>query len=215
MASYIVYRSQKLTSLHLHFSPDIEFRVIVDNLGEIFWPPLPVNPELVTFAILELVSNSIRAHREKGVTEPVRVELKAESGELSACVLDAGRGFDPSLLPYDINAGVESINVMSEEFSHYRDNHQGKRFGMGLYVARKTFKRFSLDFVDSQERSCPWYSGKVKGTRIELVLPITEGLVAFSLPHADGARDVQAVELPVEDAEEVGEYLGLEGVDDV
>lgn len=206
MASYIVYRSQKLSSLHLQFSPDAEFRTIVDNFGEIFWPPLPVNPELVSFALLELVSNSIRAHREKGVTESVKVELQADEGELRATILDAGRGFDPSLLPYDLCAGVETINVMSEEFSNYRDIHEGKRFGMGLYVARKTFKRFVLNFVDSQETPCPWFSGKVKGTRIDLALPIAEGLVAFSLPHSGIAEAEEG---------EAEELAGLEEVDDV
>lgn len=172
MASYIVYRTQKLTSLLLSFDPGDEFRDIVDNFAEIGYPPLPVNPELVSFAILELVSNSIRAHRERGVAEPVMVDLRAEEGRFRAIVQDSGRGFDPSLLPYDLAARPEEVDVMSGCFVTYRELHEGSRFGMGLYVAKKTFRDFRLDFVDGASAPCPWFSGKVRGTRIELGLPL-------------------------------------------
>jgi sensor histidine kinase regulating citrate/malate metabolism len=175
MASYIVYRSQQLESLLLSFSPDEEFRGIVDSFSEIGYPPLPVNPELVSFALLELVSNSIRAHREKGVPDKVNVSLRAEGGLLRATVLDAGRGFDPSLLPYDLDAAPDDVDIMSDGFSSYRQRHGGSRFGMGIYVAKKTFRSFSLCFVDSQSSPCPWFSGKVRGTRIELALPLRDG----------------------------------------
>lgn len=144
----------------------------MDNFAEIGYPSLPVNPELVSFAILELVSNSIRAHREKGVTEPVKVDLCTEAGQFRATVKDSGRGFDPSLLPYDINSKPEDVDVMSDEFSTYRQRHAGSRFGMGIYVAKKTFRDFRLSFVDSSSRPCPWFSGKVRGTVIELGLPL-------------------------------------------
>jgi anti-sigma regulatory factor (Ser/Thr protein kinase) len=172
MTSYILYRAQKLTSLLLTFSPQEEFRDIVDNFAEIGYPSLPVNPELVSFAILELVSNSIRAHREKGVAEPVCVGLRTESGRFLATVQDAGRGFDPSLLPYDLDSRPEEVDVMSDEFSSYRQRHAGSRFGMGIYVAKKTFRDFRLGFVDASSQPCPWFSGKVKGTVIELGLPL-------------------------------------------
>jgi anti-sigma regulatory factor (Ser/Thr protein kinase) len=207
MASYIVYRSQKLTSLLLKYSPDAEFRTVVDNFSEISWPSLPINPELISFALLELVSNSIRAHREKGITEPVRVDLRTDSQELRASVIDAGRGFDPSVLPYDITAGVETVNVMGDAFTAYRDMHEGRRFGMGLYVARKTFRRFNLYFVDSQENPCPWFSGKVKGTRIDLALPIVAAPLSASIPvHASAQTRA--------DYAEVEELPGPEGFED-
>jgi anti-sigma regulatory factor (Ser/Thr protein kinase) len=161
-----------MKSLSLSFSPEGEFRTVVDTFGEIGYPSLPVNSELISFALLELVSNSIRAHRERNVADPVAVRLEAADEEFRATVLDAGRGFDPGRLPYDLFAPVAEVDIMSDDFASYRDKNGGSRFGMGLYVAKKTFPRFSLQFVDSQEQPCPWFSGAVKGTRIELGLPL-------------------------------------------
>jgi anti-sigma regulatory factor (Ser/Thr protein kinase) len=189
MTSYIVYRAEQLTSLLLSFNPETEFRIIVDAFGEIQYPTLPVNPELVSFALLELISNSIRAHRERGVTEAVKVQLESNSGEFQATVLDAGRGFDPSLLPYDLNAAASDVDVMSEPFSDYRRVHGGSRFGMGLYMAKKTFSSFKLCFVDAAGVPCPWYSGKVKGTKIALSLPIAD-----KVESTDDVESVDEVE---------------------
>lgn len=183
MGSYIVFRSRSVKSLSLSFSPDEEFRSVVDTFGEIGYPSLPINSDLVSFALLELVSNSIRAHRERMVAEPVAVTLDVASEELRATVLDSGRGFDPSRLPYDLAAPVSDVDIMSEDFAAYREIHGGSRFGMGLYVAKKTFPRFSLEFVDAQDQPCPWFSGAVKGTRIELGLPLA---VAFDHDSIEG-----------------------------
>jgi hypothetical protein len=172
MEQYIEYRSQRHATLRLEFSPSGEFREVVDRFSEIVYPAISINRELVSFALLELVSNSIRAHREKGIADPVTVTMTAKDGFFTTTVQDAGRGFDPGLLPYDLSAPVEAIDMMSDRFSEYRDLHRGSRFGMGLYVARKTFPRFALCFVDGQGRPCPWFSGMVKGTRIELGLPL-------------------------------------------
>lgn len=189
MTSYIVYRTQRLTSLRLKFSPSIEFREVVDDFNDISYPPTAVNPELLSFAILELVSNSIRAHREKGIQEEVLVTLIVDEGELHATVLDSGRGFDPTKLPYDLEARPENVDIMSQSFAEYRDQFDGSRFGMGLYVAKKTFPKFRLVFVDSQGKACPWFSGTVKGTKIDLGLPIMEGD-----PSLEDSGGLEAVE---------------------
>lgn len=186
MTSSIVYRTKEVTSLLLTIDPGTEFRRIVDDFEEIHYPPLRVNPELVSFALLELVSNSIRAHREKGITDAVLVQIAAEGGELRARVQDSGRGFDPSLLPYDIDAAPENVDLMSDAFAEYRRRHDGSRFGMGLYVAKKTFRKFQLAFVDAGDRPCPWFSGKVKGTRIDMTLPLAR-------PEDDAAADVEEI----------------------
>jgi hypothetical protein len=39
---------------------------------------------------------------------------------------------------------------------------------MGLLVARKTFPRFELIFLDQEDRPVPWESGRVAGTLIHL-----------------------------------------------
>lgn len=172
MAPYIAYRSQRGETLQLAFSPRAEFRDIVDSFAEIAYPRLAVSRELVSFALLELVSNSVRAHREKAVAEEVRVGFVAGGGELRVTILDAGRGFDPTLLPYDLEAPPDSIDLLGDSFAEYRERHGGSRFGMGLYIAKRTFPRFRLSFVDREGRPCPWFSGSVKGTRIELAAPL-------------------------------------------
>jgi anti-sigma regulatory factor (Ser/Thr protein kinase) len=194
MGSYIAFRSQSLKSLRLSFSPEGEFRAVVDTFGEIGYPSLPVNSELISFALLELVSNSIRAHRERKVADPVAVKLEAADEEFRATVLDAGRGFDPGRLPYDLFAPVSEVDIMSDSFASYREEHGGSRFGMGLYVAKKTFPRFSLQFVDAQEQPCPWFSGAVRGTRIELGLPLSprpEAVGEASLEEAEAVLEPQ------------------------
>jgi anti-sigma regulatory factor (Ser/Thr protein kinase) len=188
MGSYIAFRSRSLKSLCLSFPPEGEFRAVVDTFGEIGYPSLPVNSELISFALLELVSNSIRAHRERKVADPVAVRLEAADEEFRATVLDAGRGFDPSRLPYDLFAPASDVDIMSDSFAAYREEHGGSRFGMGLYVAKKTFSRFSLQFVDAQEQPCPWFSGAVRGTRIELGLPFA------SIPDPVGEAKSEEVE---------------------
>ncbi len=195
MTPYIVYRTQRHNSLLLSFPPDGKFRDIVDNFAEIGYPALMVNPEIVSFALLELVSNSIRAHREKGVADAVNVRISTDGEEFHVTVQDSGRGFDPGLLPYDIGAPAEGIDVMSDPFCSYRELHNGSRFGMGLYVAKKTFPKFSLFFVDSLEHPCPWFSGKVKGTRIDLGIPLMKG--------GSGVADADEVEA-LESLEEAG-----------
>jgi anti-sigma regulatory factor (Ser/Thr protein kinase) len=191
MTSYIVYRTQRLTSLRLKFSPGVEFREVVDDFNDISYPPTAVNPELLSFAILELVSNSIRAHREKGIADEVQVTLVVDSGELHATVLDAGRGFDPTKLPYDLEAKPESVDIMSQSFAEYREQFDGSRFGMGLYVAKKTFPEFTLIFVDGQGKACPWFSGTVRGTKIDLGLPIMEKEAIASLEDSGGLEAVE------------------------
>jgi anti-sigma regulatory factor (Ser/Thr protein kinase) len=189
MGSYIVFRSRSVKSLSLSFSPAAEFRSVVDTFGEIEYPRLPVNSDLVSFALLELVSNSIRAHREQRVTEPVAVTLNAAGEEFHVVVLDSGRGFDPSRLPYDLAAPVTDVDIMGDAFAAYRDVHGGSRFGMGLYVAKKTFPRFSLEFVDAHEQPCPWFSGAIKGTRIELGLPLAlDSSLEQTEAEADGVE---------------------------
>lgn len=144
----------------------------MESFAEIAYPPLPVKGELVSYALLELVSNSLRAHRERGVGEPVRVGIEARDKELSVTILDAGRGFDPSRLPYKLDEPVDRIDLMGAAFAAYRERYGGSRFGMGIYVAKTVFPRFQLSFVDRENKPCPWYSGAVRGTRIDLGLPI-------------------------------------------
>jgi anti-sigma regulatory factor (Ser/Thr protein kinase) len=205
MSPYLEYRSQRYSTLSLEIDPGTEFRQVVDDFGELRYPPIGVNHDLVGFALLELVSNSIRAHKEHGVDEPVRVTFAATDRELGITVLDSGRGFNPALLPYDIGAPVETVDLMGDAFASYRDRSGGSRFGMGIYSARKIFPRFSIAFVDRSGSRCPWFAGAVRGTRIDLgigLLPSAPERVSTSAGMTggvpSGARFMAEVEAPME-----------------
>jgi len=184
MVPYVEYRSQRVSTLHLEINPDSEFRIAVDEFGQLRYPPLGVNPDLIGFVLLELVANSLRAHRERGVNEAVRVSFTAEEDGLSVVVVDSGRGFDPSLLPYRLEEPVANIDLMGEAFAEYRERNGGSRFGMGIYSVKKIFPRFALKFVDREGNPCPWYSGMVRGTRIELGIPYVEGEPVAAMDEA-------------------------------
>ena len=169
---HIKYRTKLSTSLRLDFLPDSEFRAVVDTMGEIGYPKLAINADLVSFALLELVANSLRAHKERKIDEPVRIDFRIEDNALAVTVVDSGRGFNPTRLPYDLDAPVAGVDLMSSEFSEYREKNGGSRFGIGLYVAKKTFPRFNLRFIDREDQTCPWYSGAVKGTCIDVAVPL-------------------------------------------
>jgi anti-sigma regulatory factor (Ser/Thr protein kinase) len=194
MPLYLEYRSQRYSTLRIEVDPTVEFRLVVEDFATLRFPPIGVNHDLVGFALLELISNSIRAHLEHGVTEPVSVSFAAGAEGLSVTVLDAGRGFNPSLLPYDLAAPVDSIDLMGEAFMAYREKNSNRRFGMGIYSVKKIFPRFSLDFVDREGRSCPWFAGAVRGTRIDLGISYVDAASGLASNEAASPPQAELIE---------------------
>lgn len=176
MLPYLEYRHRQCQDLSLRFAPSQEFREVVDAVRAVRLPPISVNAELAAFSVLELLSNSIRAHREHGVKEDVSLWYTLETDRLKIEILDSGRGFDPSRLPYSLSDPPDRVDPTSDVFVAYRSAHGNGRFGMGLLAARRTFPEFSLSFVDRDLNPCPWFSGMVRGTRILLSAPLAFGL---------------------------------------
>lgn len=172
MTPYLEFMNKKSLDLTLRFEPDQEFRQVVDAVRSVKLPPLPLNEELAAFSVLELLSNSIRAHRERGVREEVELRYAILDNRLSIEILDSGRGFDPGRLPYRLDSPLDRIDPRSEAFMEYRLRCGNGRFGLGLLAARKTFPTFTLSFIDRAKCPCPWYSGMVRGTRIMLSAPL-------------------------------------------
>ena len=172
MTRYLEFMEQKSLDLTLRFAPNQEFRKVVDVVRSIKLPPIPINEELAAFSVLELLSNSIRAHQERGVGEDVELKYSVSGDNLVIEILDSGRGFDPGRLPYPLDREPDKIDPRSEAFVEYRLRYGNGRFGMGLLAARKTFPAFSLSFVDRERSPCPWFSGLVRGTRIVLSAPL-------------------------------------------
>lgn len=155
----------------LSVSPFADFREIIRTLDSIDLPRTCVSSNNIRFAILELLSNSIRAHREHNVDKEIRLELAVTDGTLFVSIRDFGGGFDPGALPYDLEADPKTLNLQSPPFEEYQTRHSFKRFGMGIYVAKKTFERVKIDFFDEQENLTPWKQGKIAGTLITLSIP--------------------------------------------
>jgi len=149
------------------------FASILRTFSDIRYPACRVDDERITFAVLEMVSNSVRAHREAGVDAPVVVRLRARGGRLHAVVMDRGGGFDPSRLPYDLGDPPDVIDMTSPAFAAYRDRYDGARFGMGLVAARRVFPEFSLNFVDDQRRRRRWPDPGIVGTVVSMAMPLS------------------------------------------
>ena len=157
--------------VELSVSPRADFRDVIHAMEAITLPPTGVSGDNIKFAILELVNNSIRAHREKNEERDIRIVLSVSDGRLEVEIRDFGGGFNPSALPYDLDADPRSLDLHSAPFDDYQRRNGYKRFGMGIYVAKKTFDRFQIAFLDHTEKPLPWQEGKVAGTLITLSVP--------------------------------------------
>ena len=161
-------------TIRLTVSPHADFRQVIRILGEIRIPPTRVSDEHIRFAILELLNNSIRAHRENNEPRDICVDMTAFDSQLVVAIRDFGGGFDLHKLPYDLAADPSTLDLRSSPFEEYQKKNGYKRFGMGIYVAKKTFDGFRLVFLDSQDRQVSWAPGRVVGTLITLSVHTVE-----------------------------------------
>lgn len=157
-------------AVRMTVNPKADFRQIIHAFDSVELPPARVSGENIRFAILELVNNSLRAHREKGEARDILVDLTVADGRLSVALRDFGGGFDPRRLPYDLEADPASLDVHSRPFEEYQKANGYKRFGMGIFVAKKTFDHFHLQFLDERDMPSPFVAGRIVGTLITLDL---------------------------------------------
>ncbi len=148
-----------------------------DVLHEINGVRLPVSASLsdnVLYAVLELVNNSLRACREKNSPEPIILEFSIYKESIEITITDWGGGFDVTGLPFDLSEDPDSIDLQGESFQNYRQKHGYKRFGMGLYVTRKTFSSFSISFFDDSLMEIEFTPGETAGTKITLGISVEQ-----------------------------------------
>ena len=157
-------------TIRLSIDPHADFREVIRILDAIVIPPSRVSNEHIRFAILELLNNSIRAHREKGESRDIWIDLSALDGRFMVSVRDFGGGFDTKKLPYDLASDPQTLDLHSASFDEYQKKNEYKRFGMGIYVARKTFDEFRLVFLDERDRPMSFHPGRTAGTLITLAV---------------------------------------------
>lgn len=170
MIDYIIYQNKCYRTLRLKISPKADFHKIFHTLNHITFHGLKANTSHIIYALLELVNNSLRAHFEQNSQEKIVVEFSTQEGRLNIRIEDRGGGFNPENLPYKLTDSSDSIELNSSSFQAYRERNGYLRFGMGLYIAKRTFPYFQLYFIDFQGNIIPWEKGKVAGTRILLGL---------------------------------------------
>ncbi len=160
------YRDKTYKRITIKIKPQMKFKNILDTLEEIILPEMGGKQQNLKYAVLEMVNNSIRVHRENKINKPICINLDHAISTLTIEVRDSGPGFDPGSLPYSLEDDPKDIDVKSQTFLEYRERNNYLRFGMGLYVVRKTFPLFELTFLDEEGRTIPFAPGQVHGTSI-------------------------------------------------
>ncbi|MCG8452563.1 MAG: ATP-binding protein [Spirochaetales bacterium] len=165
---HIVFQGRKYKRVVMNIRGNALFHEILKKVNDIAVPHCPCEEEHMRYALLELINNSLRAHREQKVVDNIHVEIRADVEELIIIVTDKGGGFDTKILPYDLQENASGIDTNSSRFQEYRESHGYTRFGMGLIVARKLFHRFHVTFYDEQGDVPDYHPERVVGTRIEM-----------------------------------------------
>ncbi len=168
--AYIYFRKETSKRLILNVSTKTDFKEIFKIFNSIEFPGTKIHSDQVIFSILELINNSLRAHRECNSSENINIHFEIRNPELHIRVQDWGGGFDIKDLPYDLSKKAEEIDTNDQTFHEYREKNDYLRFGMGLYVAKKTFSSINLSFWDIEKRTVSWDSGKTAGTCIDLII---------------------------------------------
>ena len=170
MVEYILFREAKYRTVRLRIYPFADFSDILKTLNQMEFPELPISSEQIIYAILELLNNSLRAHKEKNVQDQILTQFTMKDKKLHITIQDWGGGFDISSLPYNLDSEMDSIDTNNDDFQDYRERHGYIRFGIGLYVVKKTFTSFDLSFTDREGNRTDYDTGLARGTRIELTL---------------------------------------------
>ncbi len=177
---HIVFQGRKYKNVAINIAGGAPFHAILKKINEITLPDCPGEDEEIRYAIMELINNSLRSHREHGIKEHIRVELSisgsdTDHNELTVQITDQGRGFDINTLPYDITTPAENIDTNSSRFQTYREEHRYQRFGMGLLMARRMFPEFRIVFMDADGNETAYNPETVRGTRITMKRRLLHG----------------------------------------
>lgn len=174
MESALQYKNKQIKRLVINISDDASFNKIIKQLELIDFPISEQKMEQVRFALLELINNSVRAHRELDTKEKIKIIYQFKQNFIMIILEDHGGGFDISDLPYDLSSNINDIDLENSDFQQYREKYNYKRFGMGLLSAKKVFDKFSFCFYDIDGNVIEYSKKNVIGTRFNLEVKISE-----------------------------------------
>jgi len=170
MIQNILFNKKPYKKIVMKIKPQADFNDLLAAVSMVTIEGRDIESDHILYAVLELLNNSLRAHREKKVEKSIHTEFSLDDNSLKICVQDWGGGFDPSSLPYNMETTPESIDIHGKDFQKYREENDYKRFGIGILVCKKTFSRFNLYFIDEEFNTVTWDTGRTAGTCVELSL---------------------------------------------
>ncbi len=167
---YIKHNGKKYKSILLRINRNTDFSAILREFHNIYFFGIDEKKlENIRYSLLELVNNSIRAHKERDEDGDITLRFTMTPEELIIALEDRGGGFDKKNLPYDLDQEVKHIDINNQDFLEYRERHGYHRFGMGLLITKRTFDAFILKFPDREGKKRDHYEkGVTAGTYIEL-----------------------------------------------
>lgn len=170
MPRFLFFKDTRFKVIKLTIHPHTDMRVVLDTVDSIRFPDFGVSDNNIRYAILELLNNSLRAHREKGTNRRISVLFRFHDKWFRISVRDFGGGFDVQKLPYPIHAKPSKVDPNSKELIQYRKTNHYLKFGLGLYLVKKTFHKIRITFFDEHGLPGNWRGGKTVGTLINLEL---------------------------------------------
>ncbi|OQX28868.1 MAG: hypothetical protein B0D92_06700 [Spirochaeta sp. LUC14_002_19_P3] len=139
--------------LTLYFNPYLPFSSTVEQVNALKFHA-QISDESIRVALLELLANSIRAHREKQISSKVKLEIRRNKRCIAISLTDRGGGFSPKKPP------------------PLAPSARNPRFGMGLNLAKKLLPTMNIRFYNAQNSFIPYTPGKTEGTHIDIVLEL-------------------------------------------
>ena len=106
----ILFRQKRLRELRFQIRPSCKIHQIVPVLDSIAYTPPLANKEHVAYALLELINNSLRAHREKSIPAPISLRIRSTGSALHIEVRD--RGVDSILRAFRMTFSKEIFRTI-------------------------------------------------------------------------------------------------------
>ena len=94
MSNYFDFQSKQSDRITINIHPKADFREVLQILESIRFPDFVTNAENIKYAVLELINNSLRAHREKQVDKNVVTEFRSNDSKIASQV-ERSLGLNP------------------------------------------------------------------------------------------------------------------------
>ena len=126
MDAHLACKGKKSRELRLKIHPEADFRKILNVISDVTFPDTLDNVENIKYSLLELINNSLRAHRERKEQRKIIIRFNTISETFDINIKDYGGGFDPALLPYDLNSNHGQIDHTGPKFQKYQKKHNNQ-----------------------------------------------------------------------------------------